>query len=97
MVMFTSRYGLYAGLSGTLHGLFAWGIVRDMLGGIRFSGLLFFGLLAKLVYEVIYGGAASTTEMIGASVAVEAHVAGAVVGLLFAVPHVVEYLRTKPV
>ncbi|MFD2180150.1 rhombosortase [Veronia pacifica] len=96
VAMFSSSYNLYAGLSGMLHGLFAWGIVRDIFERVRFSLLLFIGLIVKVIYEVINGGAASTESFINAAVAVEAHVAGTLAGLLFVTPFVFQQLQKKP-
>lgn len=70
----------YAGLSGVLHGLFLWGSVKDIQSGTRSGWLLLMGVLVKVVLEQIYGGAASSAELIEARVAVEAHLAGVMGG-----------------
>lgn len=48
----------YMGLSGSLHGLFAWGAVQDIWAGRRTSGwMLLAGLLMKLFWDHYTRGA----------------------------------------
>jgi len=72
----------YAGLSGTLHGLFAYALVLD-LHKKRISTyiLIIFGI-GKLVFEQSGGSTQSTAELIGASVAINGHLWGAVLGTI---------------
>ncbi|WP_349775408.1 rhombosortase [Vibrio intestinalis] len=74
----------YVGLSGTLHGLFAYYALREALQGRASSWLLVIGVVAKVVWELVYGPSASTAELIQARVAIEAHLCGVVSGLIFA-------------
>lgn len=74
----------YAGLSGILHGVFAYYALRETLSGRKSSGLLVLGILAKVAWEQVYGASESTAELIQASVAVDAHFFGAVLGLSYA-------------
>ena len=73
----------YMGLSGVLHSLFVVGAWyesrRFALSGYTLLVLLF----GKLVYEQMGGGLASSETLIGARVAVDAHLYGGVAGALF--------------
>lgn len=74
----------YVGLSGTLHGLFAYYALREALQGRFSSWLLVFGVIGKVAWELIMGASHSSIELIGANVAVEAHLCGVVSGIIFA-------------
>ncbi|MDD1782421.1 rhombosortase [Enterovibrio sp. ZSDZ35] len=84
LVMFLSPFDWYAGLSGVLHGLFVWGVVRDIQYKVPLGWPLLVGGFAKMSYEAYSGGDSVTAQMIEAGVAYQAHWAGAIVGLLFA-------------
>ncbi|TXZ85806.1 rhombosortase, partial [Vibrio cholerae] len=75
----------YVGLSGTLHGLFAYYALNEALNGRRSSWLLVLGVIGKVAWELWFGASASTAELIGARVATEAHLAGLISGLLLSV------------
>ncbi len=83
----------YVGLSGTLHGLFAYYALNEALNGRRSSWLLVLGVIGKVGWEQWFGASASTAELIGARIATEAHLAGLVGGLLLAAGHF--FLRRK--
>lgn len=72
----------YVGLSGVLHGLFLYGALRE----IRFYPLsgyvLMVVLLAKLSWEFFYGALPGSEEMAGGRVLTEAHLLGALGGIL---------------
>ncbi|CAE6951445.1 hypothetical protein ACOMICROBIO_GDFFDHBD_03670 [Vibrio sp. B1REV9] len=78
--LFTSL-SIYVGLSGVLHGLFGFWALREVFEGRRSSVLLVVGLIAKIAWEQLYGPSASTATMIGAKVAIDAHLIGAIGGL----------------
>jgi len=82
-LLFTNMVN-YVGLSGTLHGLFAFYALNEALGGRKSSWLLVIGVMLKVASEQLFGASASTEEMIGARVATEAHLAGLLGGLLLA-------------
>ena len=88
--IFISDIEWYAGLSGVLHGLFGWGAVRDIQARQKGGWLLLAGLAGKIGWEQFFGGSASSAALIGARVAVEAHLAGALAG--FAVALLTGYL-----
>ncbi len=72
----------YVGLSGVLHGLFLYGALRE----IRFypvSGyVLTTVLIAKLVWEFFNGALPGSEDMAGGRVLTEAHLLGAIGGIL---------------
>lgn len=72
----------YVGLSGVLHGLFIYGAIRE----IRFypvSGYILLLLLsAKLFWEYMNGALPGSEQMTGGRVMVEAHLYGAIAGLV---------------
>nr|WP_065430113.1 rhombosortase [Vibrio scophthalmi] len=74
----------YVGLSGTLHGLFAYYALREALQGRSSSWLLVVGVVAKVSWELTMGASQSSMELIGTRVAVEAHLFGVISGIVFA-------------
>lgn len=75
----------YVGLSGVLHGIFVFGAVMDIKSKDKTGYLLFVGVWLKIAYEQIYGASAEVSDLIEASVAVDAHLWGAVGGLFFSI------------
>lgn len=73
---------IYVGFSGVLHCLIAWGALTDIQKQEKTGYLLIFALIAKVIWEQVYGASASTAEMIEASVAIEAHLAGLIMGFV---------------
>lgn len=82
-LIFTSDLMRYVGLSGVLHAFFAWGALQDIKHKEKTGYLLFVGLWAKVIYEQLYGASAEVSAMINATVAVDAHLWGAIAGTLF--------------
>lgn len=72
----------YAGLSGALHGVFVWGACMDIRKGLRSGWLLLAGVAVKLGYEQYTGSSDGVAELINATVAVDAHLYGALSGAL---------------
>ncbi len=71
------------GLSGSLHGLFAWGAAQDIRTGRRTSGwMLLAGLLMKLFWDHYTGGQGLISEMIDARVHIGSHLLGSVTGIV---------------
>lgn len=67
----------YAGFSGTLYGLFAYGSTRDILAG-RYSGwLILVAILGKNIYDLFY-------VPVSSEIAVPAHLAGIAAGAVIA-------------
>ena len=72
----------YAGLSGALHGLFTWGACMDIRQGLRSGWILLGGVTAKIVYEQVNGSSHDVAALIDATVAVDAHLFGALSGVV---------------
>jgi rhomboid family GlyGly-CTERM serine protease len=73
----------YVGLSGVLHGLFAWGALHDIKAKDNTGYFLVLGLIIKIGHEQLYGANAELSELIQASVAIDAHLWGSIAGLLW--------------
>lgn len=73
----------YVGLSGVLHGLFAWGALKDIGDNEKTGYLLFAGLWVKVIYEQTYGASKDIASLINASVAIDAHLWGALAGTIY--------------
>ncbi len=74
----------YVGISGTLHGLFMYWAVKEILAGRRSSVWLALGVTAKVLWEQYAGGSSMTSDWIETRVAVEAHLLGVIAGFLLA-------------
>jgi rhomboid family GlyGly-CTERM serine protease len=73
----------YYGLSGILYGLFLVGAITAILNQDRFTGIITaITIIAKIAWDMVYGGSNSSAELIGVPVAVHAHLYG-VVGAIF--------------
>jgi rhomboid family GlyGly-CTERM serine protease len=72
----------YVGLSGALHGLFAAGLVGSVRQRPIESALLGLGLAAKLAWEQVGGSLPGTSEFVAGAVITEAHLYGAIGGLV---------------
>lgn len=75
----------YVGLSGVLHGIFVFGALMDIKAKDKTGYLLFLGVWLKIAHEQFYGASTDVSDLIEANVAVDAHLWGAVGGLLFSV------------
>lgn len=86
----------YVGFSGTLHGLFVAGIFASVVAGNRAELLLLFFLIVKLGYEQGYGALPGSEATAGGRVLVDAHLYGALAGLIYGMVHYcVATLRLK--
>lgn len=81
LLIFNPELVWYVGLSGLLHGLFAAGLWSRRERG---DWLLFVLLSAKLIWEQAYGAMPGSAETAGGAVIVDAHLYGAVGGLIAA-------------
>jgi rhomboid family GlyGly-CTERM serine protease len=84
----------YVGLSGALHGVFIFGALMDINDKDKTGYLLFIGAWAKIAYEQLYGSSTDVSSLIEANVAVNAHLWGAIGGLLFTIVYI-RVLKTK--
>jgi rhomboid family GlyGly-CTERM serine protease len=73
----------YVGLSGVLHGIFVFGALMDINVKDKSGYLLFLGVWLKIAHEQYYGANVDVSNLIEANVAVNAHLWGALSGLLF--------------
>ena len=94
----------YVGLSGVLHGLFIFGAALDVSykdkstgkASFRVSGLLMLvGIIIKLAYEQLFGANEQVSMLIAAKVAIDAHLWGAIGGLIFILLYWLNYRLTK--
>ncbi|SHO56029.1 hypothetical protein VQ7734_01792 [Vibrio quintilis] len=72
----------YVGLSGVLHGLFAGYALLEILAGRRSSWLLLAGVAGKVGWEQCFGASPTTVALIQAPVAIQAHLAGFISGIV---------------
>jgi rhomboid family GlyGly-CTERM serine protease len=79
---FSPNIGQYVGLSGVLHGLFIWGAIEDIKAKERTGYLLLLGVILKITHEQYYGASKDVADLIGANVAINAHLWGAIGGVL---------------
>ena len=84
-VIVFDNYAQYVGLSGVLHGVFVWGACLDIKRGESTGWLLLLGVGIKIAYEQWFDDAASMASLIDAAVAVNAHLYGAVTGLIIGI------------
>ncbi|OUS32164.1 rhombosortase [Thalassotalea sp. 42_200_T64] len=73
----------YVGLSGVLHGIFVWGAICDIQKGWKSGYLLLLAVWGKILYEQVFGASADVEAMINARVAIDAHLWGAIGGLIY--------------
>ncbi|RZF80254.1 rhombosortase [Pseudoalteromonas sp. CO325X] len=78
---FSPNISLYVGLSGSLHGLIAYGAVKDIRSGEKTGYLIIVGVIAKVAYEQIVGASSDVEALIDSRVAIEAHLFGLLCGL----------------
>ena len=84
LLLFSIDISQYVGLSGVLHGVFVWGAMMDIHNKEKTGYLLFIGVWLKIAHEQIYGASEDVTSLINANVAIDAHLWGALFGMLFA-------------
>lgn len=83
LYLFDPKMFWYMGLSGVLHSLFIVGAWYERRRFALSGNVLLLLLIGKLVYEQIGGGLESSEALIGARVAVDAHLFGALAGVMF--------------
>lgn len=76
---------LYVGLSGVLHGLFGFYAMQEYHSGRKSSFYLVIGLALKIVWEQSFGSPTGTEALIHAKVAIDAHLIGAISGIISSV------------
>ncbi|MBW8192367.1 rhombosortase [Neiella marina] len=73
------------GLSGALHGVVAYLVIREFNSARLFMAVLATGLVIKLIAEGYWGGSEVTSQLIDAQVATSNHLVGAIAGALLAI------------
>ncbi|MEO2279447.1 rhombosortase [Pseudoalteromonas pernae] len=92
--IFSDNIDIYVGLSGTLHGLLAYGAIKDIQDKEKTGYLLLIGVLGKVGYEQFIGASADLEQLIESRVAIEAHLFGMLSG--FAIAAIEFLLNKKP-
>ncbi|WP_404340126.1 rhombosortase [Pseudoalteromonas mariniglutinosa] len=93
--LFCPEIKIYTGLSGVLHGSIVWGAIKDIRIGMLSGIVLFIGIGMKIIWEQFMGTSATVSELIASQVAVDAHLIGAVGGVLLAIPLLIERLQKR--
>lgn len=73
----------YVGLPGVLHALFAFGVCDELKKQDRWGIILGLGFIAKIAFEQFNGPSPSTESLIGATVLIDAHLYGAIAGVVY--------------
>lgn len=84
LYLFSAHIYSYVGLSGVLHAMLTLGAIKDVQQAERSGYLLLAGLLVKVGYEQWQGPDAELASLIGADVAIDAHLYGVLTGVLLA-------------
>lgn len=74
--------GWYVGLSGVLHGLFIFGVSREIKVHPTSGYVLLVLLVGKLLWEKLYGALPGSQEMAGGTVITDAHLFGGIGGVI---------------
>ncbi|MDQ1267711.1 MAG: hypothetical protein QG560_354 [Campylobacterota bacterium] len=83
-LLFMSNLEWYVGLSGVLHSLVVFGSISAILQSRKEFYLLFFFTFLKLVFEQFYGQVSKDFIWIESPVIVNAHLYGAIMGIICA-------------
>lgn len=81
---FHPEIGWYVGMSGVLHGLFLFGVIREIKVYPTSGVVLLVLLIGKLIWEVMYGALPGSQDMTGGTVVTDAHLYGAIGGVVCA-------------
>ncbi|WP_076919513.1 rhombosortase [Pseudoalteromonas sp. SK18] len=83
---------IYTGLSALLHGVIIWGAIKDVTVGLKSGYVLFIGVWVKLIAEQVNGPSADIGTLINSTVAVDAHLIGAIGGVLLGAPLIIQFI-----
>ncbi|MCK8125531.1 rhombosortase [Pseudoalteromonas sp. 2CM39R] len=83
---------IYTGLSALLHGVIIWGAIKDVTVGLKSGYVLFIGVWVKLIAEQVNGPNADIGTLINSTVAVDAHLIGAIGGVLLGAPLIIQFI-----
>ena len=97
LFLFDEQIIWYVGFSGTLHGLIIAGSLADLKRYPRSAAALLVMVGAKLVWEQLAGPLPGSESVAGGNVVVNAHLYGAIAGVVIgAVMLVIRYRRADP-
>lgn len=96
LLLLTTPTQVYVGLSGVLHGIFGFYAMKEWRGGNRSSLFLAIGLVIKILWEQILGSPTDSEQLIGASVAINAHLFGTITGFILALTPIDKVLKRAP-
>jgi len=97
LYLFSPDLHQYVGLSGVLHGIFVFGAIMDIHNKEKTGYLLFVGVWLKIIHEQYSGPSKDIAALIEANVAIDAHLWGAVGGLLFSLSYIFYlFVKNKP-
>ncbi|MEE9333586.1 MAG: rhombosortase [Granulosicoccaceae bacterium] len=97
LYFFDGQVDWYVGFSGTLHGLIIAGSLADLKRYPRSAAALLIMVSAKLVWEQLAGPLPGSESVAGGSVVVNAHLYGAIAGLVIGVAVLaIRYRRADP-
>ena len=82
LYLFNPEIAWCVGLSGVLHGLFAAGAIAWLFDGVIAGAWLLAGAAAKIGYEQLFGAMPMSAETIGGGVVTDAHLWGAIGGII---------------
>lgn len=82
LLLFHPELRWYVGMSGVLHGMFVAGALAGIFSGYRAEWLLLGALALKLAWEQVQGALPGTEDFVGGLVIVDAHLYGALSGLV---------------
>lgn len=74
--------GWYVGFSGVLYGLFVFGVIHDPKATLAARSLMVILMLAKVLYDLLFGGDPALAEFTGGEVISLAHLYGMVLALI---------------
>lgn len=80
---FESNVHSYVGLSGVLHGLFAFAVCDELKRKEKWAYILAVGFIVKISWEQLNGPSANTESLIAATVLINAHLYGAISGIVY--------------
>jgi rhomboid family GlyGly-CTERM serine protease len=98
LYFYSPELDFYYGFSGVLYGLYIIGAISAIIKQDYFTGLLVLLLIiAKISWDLLNGGSASSAELIGIPVAIDAHLYGVigafVISFVFSLPSLMQLLK----
>jgi len=97
LYLFEPQLAWYVGLSGALHGLFVAALPAQFRKHPGEGLVLLAAVAGKLAWEHLFGPLPGSAELAGGAVVTQAHLAGAVGGLVYALAHLaLTRARTAP-